>query len=241
MRLLSLVLALVLALAAFSSVGCTRTSTIRIRNPAQIGHVEPNRVPIEYARSESLYALPPGSLTDEASLQSFEPRGACFAVTLRNFGEEAASSTLAGYSIRLTGPNDLEIETPAYVQPTETTVAQFQGQVPEQHQTGTTTQCVDNDPNTGACRRWDTQPVYDTVWVPGVVQVVTGGGTVCFANNGQLTPRTQGLSLDLRMRDVSASNKYTTGRFSFVWEFDSVQAPAQHPQQGRPAQSVARR
>ncbi len=69
---------------------CTPVATVRIHHPARTGTVEPNRVVIAYPQPEGYYALPPGSLADEATLVSYEPAGACFQVRLRNLGDEGA-------------------------------------------------------------------------------------------------------------------------------------------------------
>ena len=90
---------------------------------------------------------------------------------------------------------------------------QYQGQIPQQQQTGTSTTCVSTNSTTGQCERWDTQPTYSTVFVPGVITVVEGGGIVCFQNNGALNPQTREIALEFRGATGVAH------RFVFEWEF----------------------
>ncbi len=203
-----------LALGGAAVLGaCTPTAMVRIHNPAQIGHVEPNRVQLTYARAESYSGLPPGTLSDEASLVSYQPSGACFDVTLRNEGDEAPMASLSSYEVTAEA-DDHPLGAPA-VTATASTSAQYQGQVPHQEQTGTQTTCAVTDSNTGVCQRWDTQPVYATVMVPGVITVVTGGGQVCFPNTGALSPRTQELDLAFDQPGAGLGAR----RFKFQWQF----------------------
>jgi hypothetical protein len=218
MRTLPLLLLLVL-LAALAG-GCTRSATTQIRNPAQIGYVEPNKVVISYARIESNYGLPPGSLNEEASLVSYDPSGACFNVSLNNLEDAAALADIAAYDIQLLA-DDSPLP-PGTVQPGGVTATVHQGLVPETQQTGTSTSCVRTNPNTQACEQWDTQPTYSTYMVPGPVTVYSGAGNVCFPNNGALHPGTQEVALEFR----SAAN-VPRHRFTFEWRFlGTAPAPA---------------
>lgn len=221
MRTVLLVLAAALAL-----VGCTRTASVQIRNPAQVGVVEPNRVVLSYARAEQHRGLPPGSLNEEASLISYEPRGACFDVMLNNLEDRAELSSLTTYEIRVTADGD-ELPPPD-VMPNASMATVHQGLVPQTEQTGTTTECVRRHPETQACEQWDTRPVYSTYMVPGPVTVVTGGGKVCVPNNGLLSPYTEEVAVDFRTpRGVTAH------RFRFRWQFVGVQPPPEPaPQNG---------
>jgi hypothetical protein len=181
-------------------------------------------VVIHYPQPEGYYALPPDSLADEAQLVSFDPAGACFAVQLRNLQEEGQWSVPSSYEITLEA--DDRALPPPQVQVTQPVARQYQGQVPEQHVTGSTTVCMSTNANTGACERWDTQPVYSTVMVPGIITVVEGGGTVCFQNDGALTPSTQLISLVFR-----GPGGMLAHRFTFEWEFIDPMPPAAPPGQ----------
>jgi hypothetical protein len=208
-----------------ASTGCTRVAAVQIRNPATAGQVEPNRVILAYERPERYHALPSGSLADEASLVSFEPRGACFAVTLRNLGDAAALSDLGSYQVSLLADEEpLEL---AHAAPHQSEVRQYQGQVPETQHTGESTYCAYRDPNTQACNEWRTQPVYQTVMVPGIVNVVAGGGNLCFTNNGMLGPHTEIVALEFRNRRGTGERR----RFAFEWQFVGS-LPRPEPQEG---------
>jgi len=209
---------------------CTRTATVQIRNPAQAGVIDPNRVVISYPRIEQNRGLPRGSLNEEASLVSYEPQGACFQVALNNLEQDGQLSDVRGYEIRLVADDD--VLPPPTVTPEGMTAQTHSGLVPERRQTGETTQCVRRHHETQACEQWDTRPTYATVMVPGPVTVVSGAGTVCFPNNGALTPGTQEVALEFRSPGGMSSH-----RFTFEWQFIQVapppgqQAPAQQPQQ----------
>src|SRR5690242_21300038 len=88
-------------LAGSALAACTPTAMVQIHHPARTGTVEPNRVVIAYPQPEDYYAIPAGSLADEATLVSFEPAGACFQVHLRNLEEEGQWSNPASYQISL--------------------------------------------------------------------------------------------------------------------------------------------
>ena len=219
MRTLLLTLACVLLAA-----GCARSASTAIRNPAQVGYVEPNKVVIPYTRAESYHGLPPGTLNEEASLVSYEPTGACFNVALNNLEDNAQLTDVQAYDIQLLA-DDVPVGA-AVVQPGGVTSVVHQGLVPETQQTGTSTECVRTNPNTQLCEQWDTRPVYQTYMVPGPVTVYTGTGNVCFGNNGALHPGTREVALEFRTRPGVVRH-----RFTFEWQFAEVggaapQAPA---------------
>lgn len=217
--------ALLVLAAAVALVGCTRTVSVQIRNPAQAGVLEPNRVVHSYARREQHRGLPPGTLNEEASLVSYEPRGACFDVLLNNLEDSAELAALTSYEIRVTA--DGEPLPPPDVMPTHSTATVYEGLVPQTEQTGTTTECVRRHPDTQDCEQWDTRPVYSTFMVPGPVTVVTGGGKLCVPNNGGLSPYTQEVAVEF-----NTPRGVTAHRFRFRWEFVGVQPPPEPSQNG---------
>ncbi|MEM9195172.1 MAG: hypothetical protein AAGF12_38725 [Myxococcota bacterium] len=201
--------------------GCSRVAAVQIQNPAVVGHVEPNKVVLPYARAERTYAIPAGSLNDEASLLTFEPQSVCFNVTLRNVSSDAALSDLQSYEYLLKA-DDQALGT-AELNPQQQQVNQFQGQVPETHQTGTTEYCAYRNPDSQQCERWNTEPTYSTVYVPGIITVVTGGGNLCFANTGALGPHTQ--VVELQMRNIRGTG--SRRNFVFEWQLVGSQVPPQ--------------
>lgn len=218
--------ALLVLAAAVALVGCTRTVSVQIRNPAQAGVLEPNRVVHSYARIEQNRGLPPGTLNEEASLVSYEPRGACFDVLLNNLEDRAELSALTSYQIVVTA--DGEPLPPPDVMPGQSMATVHDGLVPETEQTGTSTECVRRHHETQACEQWDTRPVYSTFMVPGPVTVVTGGGKLCVPNDGRLSPYTEEVAVEFR-----TPRGMTAHRFRFRWEFVGVQpAPEPAPQGG---------
>lgn len=212
------------AIVLASVLGCFggRTATTRIRHPLHSGAVETNRIALSYAAAESTYALPTGSLDDEATLVRLDPSAVCFEVKLRSLAEEAGRyADPAAWEMHVAWAEDAaSAEAPA-VFPRGVETAAFAGQRPEQQQTGSTTECVAHDSQTQACTRWETRPVYTTVYVPATIHVVTGAAGVCFANQGRITPATPKIALELTGPDSQ--------ELTFEWEFDLSGAPAQQP------------
>jgi len=184
-----------------------------------VGHVEANQVLIGEGNTEAYHAIPSGSLTDEASMLSYAPDGACFGVTLRSLDSNWTDVSSFDISLEADGQ---PLPEPTF-DPQQPTAQSFNGLVPEQRQTGTETVCTYTDARTQICGRWETRPVYTTVMVPGILTVTTGGGRLCFGNNGAITPSTNLLALEFANTGIAVQ------RFVFEWELvgDPPAQPAQ--------------
>jgi hypothetical protein len=91
------------------------------------------------------------------------------------------------------------------------------------------------------CVRWEDRPITHIEYVPGPVDVSTGGGTACFANTEHLTLATQAVALRLNAGNqlggtiwgIRVTEDLT--RLTFQWDFEpgtsGGTAVAQAPQQ----------
>jgi len=205
-------------LAALGAVGAlavasggSHTESIEISHPAHVGYLEQNVIRHDYGGTEVEYGLPAGALADEASMVSLTPVEACFDVRVRNRDEHAARYVdLSRWRMLMETSEDVEMGPTAFV-PKMVESAGFNGRRPRQVLNGYTTECVQTDPNTSACRRWEERPNYTTVYDPAVVTVVTGGAQLCFAHGGRITPQTEWIELHLLSPDEH--------ELGFEWEF----------------------
>jgi hypothetical protein len=189
---------------SLSAAGCIHASDAEIKNPISQRAVEPNHIVKEHGYAEQARGLPPGALSDEAALTVADPGQLCFAVTMR----ELDPIDLRDVEVALSAPKK-EAITNAQMWPEPTRYQTFEGLVPERRETGVETVCSSHDAN-GVCVAWQTRPIYATVYVRGPVNVYQARGRLCFAN-GVLTPATEQVSLDLRVRKQSSADVATVG------------------------------
>jgi len=208
----------VIALAA--AAACTTRVTTSIRHPMQAGQLDPNRIPLTYGNVERRRGLPPGSLDDEAEITRLDTETMCFDVTMRAIteGNGQTWTDLRNYEVALDAGEDLRVIAPE-LQLRENVAQQFNGLNPVRRRTGTRRVCANYSRTRNGqrrCTRWRSEPVYQTVYVPGIVTVIAGGGQFCFANQGIVTPETDRVKLVLRR----------SGGRSLEWEwlFESIVA-----------------
>lgn len=210
----SFLLALSLTLAV-ASIGCvSRTVVTTIPHPMQTGQISQNRIAHEYRNNENNQALPAGTLSDSAEIVRMDAEAVCFDVllTIVDDGDGQTWTDLRNWEITLDLPGDQRMVQPN-IQLADPVAQQYDGRVRQQVQTGIRKNCLAYDAHTAACVQWEEQPVYEWQWVPGVVTVVSGGGGVCFGNQGFVTTGTSELKLNL----------HRTGRtIAFEWEFASL-------------------
>lgn len=205
---------------ALLSIGCFRHTEVvtTINNPFRTGIVDSNRVSVEYASTERNHRIPPGSLSDAASLVQLDQNTACFDVTLHaRESDNGGSQTWTDYGtwgVSLL-VNEFELVQPS-IQMQQPTQQAYQGRVRQEVVVGERTVCVDrrgrertNVTQTNPCRRWETRPITDTQWVPGVVRITTGQGRICFQNQGQITAQTTQITLKMQR---------ARRRLDFTWE-----------------------
>ncbi|NOY92573.1 MAG: hypothetical protein GXP55_15375 [Deltaproteobacteria bacterium] len=214
-------LSLMVAVLALGAGGCFVDSTVAttIHNPLETGQIDQNVIPHQYPRQERNYALPAGSLNDQATLTRLDAEAVCFQVDLRAITTENGQtwSDLQNWNPTLAlSPGETVLQGPT-IQLSPSSAQQYAGRVPIRTQTGSEQVCTrrTGPRNNRRCDRWETRPIYQTRWVPGTVTVVTGGGSICFPNGGQITLATQ--AIDLRLRRTARS-------MNFEWDFQSIVA-----------------
>lgn len=195
--------------ALVSATGCVRAISIDIPHPLTRGGVAPNRIPNPDEADSETYGLPYGTFQDEASLVSLDAQQACFAVSLRTDGDHPDRATLSYWRVFLRGDPNIENMSPNFGPAMAQSVQPMQGSVARQQYAGTYTTCTRYSYGT----RCEQHPRYITVRVPAIVNVITGGGTVCFAHGGTINRATQQITLHL-------DDPNNVGRrIAFRWRF----------------------
>lgn len=198
------------AAAVATTGGCVSAVTITIPNPLTRGLVA-NRIPNADESTASYFGLPYGTFTSEASLVSLDPQRACFNVVLRVEGSHAQNATPANWRTFLRGDPNVENMEPIFGPPAPQQAMQMQGSIPRQRFAGYYTTCTRYSYGT----RCSQQPRYITVREPAIITVITGGGSVCFAHGGQITPRTEQVTLHLD------DQQNVSRRLAFRWRFSN--------------------
>jgi len=188
--------------------GCVNAVTVQIPHPVKYG-LQPNRIPQSDIERSNYLGLPSNTFTSEASLISVDANQVCFGVTIRIDGDRAQLADLSQWRVFMRGDPRIEIMSPVFGPPAQQTAVQMQGSVPRQQLVGYTTQCHRYG-NSVQCSQ---QPQYVTVRVPAIVNVLTGGGSVCFAHGGIVNLATEQLTLHLDNPNV------VTHRMAFRWRF----------------------
>ncbi|MEM1414512.1 MAG: hypothetical protein AAGH15_06415 [Myxococcota bacterium] len=201
-----------LVAAAGASTACTRTVSTTIPHPMTAG-LTVNEIPITYFSTERQRGLPQGTLSDTGQITQLDATTMCFAVRLSDIdsGQGTTWTALENFQISLdtdTAASELRVENPTLqnVQPVAQT---YNGLNPIRVQTGERRRCVRENEN-GNCREWRREPIYETQYVPGPVNVVTGGGSICFGNQAFVTPETTRVELRLQRAGYTVT---------FEWNF----------------------
>ncbi len=180
------------------------------------------QVPIlmyENNRVEQQRGLPPGSLAQDAQIVQADPQNLCIAVTLR--GLDRRYPDLRNWTVVFRSQagqaEPVEDQSPNIeLVPVQTQV--YDGLVPQDVQVGTENVCTEVDQYNN-CRRWSQRAVYATQWVPGPVEVATGGGQICFANTQHLTLDTTAVALRLNAGRNSGGAPAGPTRLTYQWDF----------------------
>jgi hypothetical protein len=182
------------------TAGCMHRAVVAaIPHPMTTGQLDATMIQHEYPSVESGRGLPPGALSDSASITRMDAEAICFDVHLRQIDEGNGEiwTVLDNWSI---GVLSDDVAIGDGTAQTDDQVAQvYQGLNPVEVQTGQQRVCTQTNAQ-GRCTRSQTQPITETQMLPGPVTVVTGGGTICFPNQGRVTPATQRLRLQMRIR-----------------------------------------
>lgn len=190
--------------------GCAHESDVEIRNPLTAHAVDANRIVKPHDYAENARGLPPGSMADEATLVSMASDQICFGVTLHELDPIDLRTVEAELSApKVDAVDDAKVWAEAPVS------REYEGLVPEQHQTGSETVCSSRDSD-GVCQAWQTRPTYATVYVRGPVNVYQSRGRICFANRGIANAATEQVSLKLVLRR-EGQGTFTPGTMTFGW------------------------
>jgi hypothetical protein len=166
---------MVLALGA-ANAACVRAPTAQIANPLASGSVGENELKFFDRQNEQQFGVPSGTLEHDASLVSADDHEICFKVALHTPRKDLSSPK--NWRVFLRGKPDFEDMSPKFkdIAP-----------VGEETVSGSTLlSSLSNQQvcdNTGYCV---TKTVTHSTRVPQDVKVLSGGGTVCFANAGHL-------------------------------------------------------
>ena len=206
MRTLPLALAFALPLA-----GCAHSSDVEIRNPLVAGAIDNNRIVKPHEYVENARGLPRGAVADEAALLSVDGQQICFGLTLH----ELDPIDFREMDVAVKTPEGAPLEQ-ARVEPEPVTFKTYEGLVPETRVTGEETYCSRRDTN-NVCVAWQTRPTHVTTMVRGDVKVYEARGRLCFDNQKAVTPATQQVTLQvkLRRRLSGESGAAAVGGFGF--------------------------
>jgi hypothetical protein len=190
-------LAPALVLYCLTTAACTRVATTAIRHPMQVGQVDENHVAVPQPVTESTYALPAGTLNNQAQLTRVDAEALCAQVWLKepHDGQGPAPDPWDHWYYELeTGDGQRLRDGRARL--SQPTAQQYPGRVPQEVVVAVRDECVEESED-GRCRAWEQRPITETQWVPGIVTVVAGGAQICFPNDGRVSPATTSLKLKL--------------------------------------------
>ena len=217
---------LVFAVVVLVLGACSSTRYVTIRHPLHVGQVDQNEVPFDAAREEQARGLPPGSLTDSASLTEVTPERICLHTNLWALDEvQPDRGVYQNYSIALLNDEEGVENDQAQVMMEQPMTQQYNGFIERREQVGTRTVCAQY--RNRSCVRYRQEPVFRTVRYPHVWQVSNYPANICFPNGGFVTPSTTRVALEV--------DGHGPGRMVFEWQFES--AVAGGPPPGQQAQS----
>jgi hypothetical protein len=185
--------------------GCLSGATLYMANPLTGSAIPPHQnVHVDRAL-EMGSGLPGGTLAHEATLAALDQQRACFRVVLRVDGAHRQLADLRAWRA--------ELELPEFVN----TSAVFFGSVAQQHDTRRGVSASEATKSERVCNAQGENCVFKDVVLrtptSTAVDVVTGGGEVCFPNGGHITNRTESMALVLH---DPASPLH---RVRFTWSF----------------------
>lgn len=174
-------------LALVGLAGCA-TPDVSVKNPLVAGGtVAPATIKKPHSWAESHNGLPPGSMTDEATLDNLDDKQVCVTVLLH----ELAAIDLNAARITFKSNNGQNVAPTVAAEPP--VFQTYQGLVPHQTQTGTREECSYRN-GRSVC---ETRPIYSTTMIPGPVNVYATKGRLCAANDKLVNKETQKVSVVL--------------------------------------------
>jgi len=212
----------IIVFCGLAAAGCTHAQSTQIPNPLVTGKVSQNAIQFPDRGTEMKFELPAGTLVHEASLVSLDDKEACFHVTLRAQGQKRNLANPKSWRVFLRGSPSFEDMSPEFKDLTPESETVVQGSI-EKHATEHQEICDNSGSN---CYQ---KEIVKTSREPAEIKVVTGGGTVCFANKGNIKKGTEEITLHLDdpNPDVSAGAGMGMGalanlqnRVAFRWKFN---------------------
>lgn len=178
-------------------------------NPLNTGRVSSARKFSADGRGESRNGLPTGTLAAEAMILSLSETEVCFDLTLRTTGAREDLTNPQGWRIKLAGENpDFETEDFS-VRALRAVEAQRYAAQGNKLLTLAAQACQ----LAGKCSQ---EAVDRATWSGDRTVLLSGGGMVCFENQGRIRPSTD--IVKLYLDDQRAEWQQRT-RHSFRWEF----------------------
>jgi hypothetical protein len=181
-------------------------------NPLTAGSVGENDITYHDRSNEQQYGVPTGTLDHEASLISATDKELCFKLTIHTPRKDLA--TPKNWRVFLRGKPTFEDMSPKFKETAH---------ISEETVTGSTLVSSQSNQkvcdNTGYC--YD-KTITNSHRVPQDVKILSGGGTVCFANAGHLDKTTEEITLHLDDPSPPAAGMFTglMGRVAFRWKFN---------------------
>lgn len=189
---LSITCSFAIATALTGVLGCVPVD-INIRHPLVAGAIDANSVVKEHRYVENTRGLPPGALSDTASLTRVGGQDICFDVTMRELDPIDMTSVHAKLDVMGQVARDQ-----AQLWPEQPVARPYSGLVPERVQTGYESYCAARAYN-GVCVAWATRPMYGVVMRPGTVNVYETRARMCFPNGGFVARTTEAVVLELTL------------------------------------------
>lgn len=197
-------------LAVALASGCASYDAV-VRNPLVTnGAVDPNQIERRHGYAERARGLPPGSMSDLATLTRVG-KDICFEAVLHELDPIDMRSVRA--KLEVPGKPVLD---QAELWPTPPVTHDLPGLVPNNVVIGQQTFCSARD-YVGNCMAWASQPMYTTVMQPGTVQVFETHARMCFANNGYVTATTTGMKLELTLPRPARSFQGSYVGIGWMW------------------------
>ena len=176
--------------AALWNANCVDTSGYQMQHPLLTGSVAQNTERSPEEQRERANGIQGGSLTSEGSLVAMTEQETCFQVVLRATGDRADLAEPRNWKVFLRGEPKFEDMSPIFKESAPQTQVQVNGMVVD-HVTEQERIC---DAYGANCY---TRNITRAVQRPTTVNIITGGGVVCFANHGNLGKHTSHLTLHL--------------------------------------------
>lgn len=197
--------ALLMALSSVSLVGCGLKMDVMIRNPLQVGVVDqPNTISQRNGW--------------QSTLQRLDPEAVCFETTFQvSEIHQPPNAMLSGQGLMMRADGNW-YEDATVMEEYQPTVTSRQGTEAVRRQEGSSNECVRRNNRTRQCERWEERPIYRTYYVPATYYDATGGGTVCFPNQGRVTTQSPRVVFQINrvnfrwgLQDMAAPQEETSG------------------------------